>query len=166
MTMAASVGVGQQAEQRRQQQHGGQRRARRDSARLSASRPPAACTTAVCDVPPPAGIAPNRAPARFAAPVATSSAIGVDRRIRRRGEGAPGGDRLGEAHQRDAERTRCAAAATSARSGSVSDGRPCGISPTVDTPSAFQIEEPRRGNATGHRNQRCRRVRPQPLHRR
>ena len=35
--------------------------------------PPAERTTAVCDVPPPAGIAPSRAPPRLAAPVATSS---------------------------------------------------------------------------------------------
>ena len=36
-------------------------------------RPPAARTTAVCEVPPPAGIAPNSAPPRLAAPVARSS---------------------------------------------------------------------------------------------
>lgn len=39
--------------------------------------PPACRTTDVCDVPPPAGIAPRKAPATFAAPVANSSRFGL-----------------------------------------------------------------------------------------
>ena len=69
-------------------------------------RPPAARTTAVCEVPPPAGIAPKSAPPRLAAPVASSSRFARIGGSPGRGEGAPRRDRLGEAHQRDAERAR------------------------------------------------------------
>ena len=99
-------------------------------------RPPAARTTAVCDVPPPAGIAPNSAPPRLAAPVATSSRLASIGGSPGRANARPAAIDLGEAHQRDAERARQRAAATSARSGSVIDGSPCGIWPTVETPSA------------------------------
>ncbi len=64
-------------------------------------RAPARRFTAVCDIPPPDGIAPKNAPARLPPPVASSSRLA-------RGSGsslaqrAADGDRLGETHQGDA----------------------------------------------------------------
>ena len=98
-------------------------------------RPPAARTTAVCEVPPPAGIAPRNAPPRLAAPVAINSrfaSIG----------GSPGRAKARPAAIvsvklisaiPSAPGTNCS---ISARSGIVSDGNPCGMRPTVETPSA------------------------------
>ena len=97
--------------------------------------PPAARTTAVCEVPPPAGIAPHSAPARLAAPVATSSRFALI------------GGSAGAANARpaaivsvklinampSAPGNSCCSSDTS---GNVSDGSPCGMAPTVDTPSA------------------------------
>ena len=126
-------------------------------------RPPAARTTAVCDVPPPAGIAPNSAPPRLAAPVATSSRFALMRRIAGADEGATRRDRFGEAHQRDPERARH----------QLLDQREIGQRERRETlrnqadrrdPQCLQAEEPRRGNAAPHGDQRRRRMRPQPLH--
>ena len=101
----------------------------------SCDRPPAARTTAVCEVPPPAGIAPSNAPPRLAAPVAINSRF------------ASMGGSPGRAKARpaaivsvklisaipSAPGTNCS---INAGSGIVSDGNPCGIRPTVETPSA------------------------------
>ncbi len=98
-------------------------------------RPPAARTTAVCDVPPPAGIAPNSAPPRLAAPVATSSRFASMR-------GSPGRMNARPAAIVSVKLISAIPSAPgtscwiSARSGSVSDGKPCGMCPTVETPSA------------------------------
>ena len=100
-------------------------------------RPPTARTTAVCDVPPPAGIAPNRAPARLAAPVATSSRFALI-------GGSPGRAKARPAAIVSVKLISAIPSAPgdncaiSARSGSVRDGNPCGIRPTVETPSAFR----------------------------
>ena len=51
-------------------------------------RPPAARTTAVCDVPPPAGIAPDSATGEVARADGDQLAIGIDRRIAGAGERA------------------------------------------------------------------------------
>ena len=72
----------------------------------SCVRAPASRFTAVCEVPPPAGIAPRNAPPAFARPVASSSRFACGARLAALGERAPGRDRLGEAHQRDAQRRR------------------------------------------------------------
>ena len=69
----------------------------------SCVRAPARRLTAVCVVPPPAGIAPKTAPPAFASPVASQLLVRPGLRLLARREGAPGGDRLGEAHQRDAQ---------------------------------------------------------------
>ena len=98
-------------------------------------RPPTARTTAVCDVPPPAGMAPKKAPAKFAAPVASSSRLGliggsvwmanarpaaiVSVKLIRAMPSAPG--------------SNCS---TKLGVGSVIDGSDCGMSPTVATPAA------------------------------
>ena len=98
-------------------------------------RPPAERTTAVCDVPPPAGIAPNSAPPRLAAPVATSSRLALIGGSSGRAKARPAAIvsvKLISAIP-SAPGTNCS---ISARSGSVSDGKPCGIRPTVETPSA------------------------------
>ena len=98
-------------------------------------RPPAARTTAVCEVPPPAGIAPNSAPPRLAAPVAISSRLALI------------GGSAGPAKARPAaiDSVKLISAmpsapgsncSISARSGIVNDGSPCGIRPTIETPSA------------------------------
>ena len=64
--------MGQQPEERREQQHrGGRDTGGHERRRLS--RPPVARTTAVCDVPPPAGIAPRARRRGSPTPVATSS---------------------------------------------------------------------------------------------
>ena len=98
-------------------------------------RPPAERTTAVCEVPPPAGMAPRNAPARFPAPVATSSrfaSIG----------GSPGRVKARPAAIVSVKlmsaipRAPGASSAISPRSGSVSGGKPRGIRPTTETPSA------------------------------
>ena len=98
-------------------------------------RPPAARTTAVCEVPPPAGIAPRSAPPRLAAPVAISSRLASI-------GGSPGPAKARPAAivsvklisaMPSAPGSNCS---ISARSGSVSDGKPCGIRPTVETPRA------------------------------
>ena len=98
-------------------------------------RPPAARTTAVCEVPPPAGIAPNSAPPRLAAPVAISSRFALIGGSSGRAKARPAAIvsvKLISAIP-SAPGTSCS---ISARSGSVSDGNPCGIRPTVETPSA------------------------------
>ena len=126
-------------------------------------RPPAARTTAVCEVPPPAGIAPNSAPPRLAAPVAISSRLALI--------GGSAGPAKARPAAIDSVKLISAmpsapgtSASTSARSGSVSDGSPCGIRPTVETPCAVEAEEPRRGDAAADGDQRRRRMRPQTLH--
>ncbi len=97
-------------------------------------RPPTERTTAVCEVPPPAGIAPSNAPPRLAAPVATSSRL------------ASTGGSCGSAKARAAAmlsvklisampRAPGSSAWISAASGQVSAGRPRGIAPTTATPA-------------------------------
>ena len=97
--------------------------------------PPTERTTAVCEVPPPAGIAPSSAPPRLAAPVAISSrfaSIG----------GSPGRAKARPAAIVSVKLISAIPSAPGAncwiseRSGNVSAGKPCGIRPTVETPSA------------------------------
>ena len=95
--------------------------------------------TAVWLMPPPAGIDPSKAPAAFAAPVASSSVLG-------RGAGSPGATnarptaavsvKLMSAMPSAAGQSSSASDFTSARSGIVSDGSPEGIAPTSSTPCA------------------------------
>ena len=96
-------------------------------------RPPTARTTAVCEVPPPAGMAPKKAPARLAAPVARSS------------RSALMGGSAGAAKARPAAivSVKLINAMPSApgkscwtrpRLGSVIDGSDRGMNPTVATP--------------------------------
>ncbi len=100
-------------------------------------RPPAARTTAVCEVPPPAGMAPSSEPARLAAPTAISSRFGSTAgssgRAKARAAAIDSVKLISAIPTAPGTRT-----CTSARSGSVSEGKPCGIKPTVDTPSAFR----------------------------
>lgn len=96
-------------------------------------RPPACRTTAVCEVPPPAGMAPNSAPPRLAAPVAISSRLASITGSSRPAKARPAAIvsvKLISAMPSAPGRS----CSTSARSGSVSEGRPCGITPTVETP--------------------------------
>lgn len=98
-------------------------------------RPPAARTTAVSEVPPPAGMAPNSAPPRLAAPVATTSrlaSMGASPRSWKARPAAMLSVKLISAMP-SAPGSNCS---ISAGSGRVSDGKPCGISPTVATPRA------------------------------
>ena len=67
-------------------------------------RPPTARTTAVCEVPPPAGIAPNKAPRQIRGAGRHQLPVGGDRGVARRRKRPPGGDRFGKAHQGDAQR--------------------------------------------------------------
>src|SRR5712675_2047102 len=66
-------------------------------------RPPTERTTAVCDVPPPAGMAPKKAPEKFAAPVASNSRLGLMGGSGCLANARPRGDRLSKTHQGDAE---------------------------------------------------------------
>ena len=163
MTTAASVALRQQAQHRRQQQHrrhrgtrGHQRCLLRLSARGRARPPSATCRRR------PAWRRTTRPP-RLAAPVATSSrfaSIG----------GSPGRAKARPAAivsvklisaMPSAPGTSCW---TSARSGSVSDGNPCGMRPTVETPSAFRPKYHDAAMRAADGDQRRRRMRPQPLH--
>ena len=65
------------------------------------ARPPTARTTAVCKVPPPAGMAPKKAPDRLAAPMREVPVrlIGGSDDSKR----SAGGNRFRKAHQRDLE---------------------------------------------------------------
>lgn len=69
-------------------------------------RPPAALTTPVCEVPPPAGMAPKQGAAEICCPRRDQLAVGVDGRVAGADERPTRGDAFGEAHQGDAERTR------------------------------------------------------------
>ena len=95
-------------------------------------------------------------------PVANSSrfaSIGGSAAPRER---APRGDGFGEAHERDAERAR-RSCATRPRSGSVSDGNPCGITPTSRRPR-LQTEEPDAAMPPPTATSGAGRMRPQPFH--
>jgi len=96
-------------------------------------RAPASRLTAVCVVPPPAGIAPRSAPPAFARPVASSSrlALGVGSSLSANARPAAiVSVKLINATPRAAGQRL----ATNAGSGSVSDGNPVGTWPTVATP--------------------------------
>ena len=97
--------------------------------------PPAARTTAVCEVPPPAGIEPSSAPPRLAAPLATSSRFasigGSDERANAR-PAAMLSVKLMSAIPRAPGTSR----PIRERSGIVSGGKPACITPTVETPRA------------------------------
>ncbi len=95
--------------------------------------PPAALTTAVCEVPPPAGMAPDNAPAKLATPSAINSRLAL----------MGGSSLLENALAAAIDSVKLIKAIPSApgtncpiilKSGSVSAGKPCGISPTIDTP--------------------------------
>ena len=115
-------------------------------------RAPAARLTAVCDVPPPAGMAPEeRAGRRCARPVASSSRFGARRRLAAAREGTPGGDGLGEAHQRDAERRRPELRARrDVGQGERRQAR--GMWPTSSTPEGLQAEQADAGDPGRHRD--------------
>ena len=75
--------IGRQAEDRGQQQH--RREAAAGPSRaMPLGLPPAARTTPVCEVPPPAGIAPSKRAADIGDACRDQFAIGIDRRIDRR----------------------------------------------------------------------------------
>ena len=105
MTTAASVALRHQAQQRRQQQHGGQRGAGRDQRGLLRLPADGAHHGRLRG----AAAGRHRAEQRAAdigQPGGDQFAVGIDRRIARTREGAPGRDGFGEAHQRDAQRAR------------------------------------------------------------
>ena len=118
-----------------------------------------------CHLRPPADGAHDRRSARFRRPPASRRAgrrrhwprrsrpVRGWRRSedRRRARRRARGDRLGEAHQGDAERAR-QQRADQRRSGSVSDGRPCGICPTIGDALRLEMEEP--GGRDGARRPR------------
>ena len=155
--------IGHQAKDRRQEQHGGERGARghqRGQLRL------------------PAGGAHDRrlrssAAGRHDAEQGAAKVrraggeqfpVRVDRRIVGAREGAPGRDRLGEAHQGDSERTRQQPFdQRRIRQGQRREA----LRDQADDRDAhlLQPEEPGRGDAARHRDQRGRRARPQPFHR-
>jgi len=101
--------------------------------------PPTARTTAVCEVPPPAGMAPRKAPHRLAAPLANSSRSAL----------IGGSDDAAKALPAAIVSVKLIKAMPSApgsnwctrpKSGRVIDGNPCGITPTVATPAAFNAK--------------------------
>ena len=99
----------------------------------SCVRAPAKRFTAVCDVPPPAGIEPSSAPPAFATPVASNSRFGCGMGSPDRANARPAATvsvKLMSAMPSAAGHNP----ATSARSGMVGDGRPVGTWPTVLTP--------------------------------
>jgi len=123
-------------------------------------RPPAARTTAVCDVPPPDGIAPNTAPARLLAPTATSSRLAST-------GGSPGAANARPAAIVSVKLISAIPAAAgnsckaSDRSGNVTEPIPCGMWPTIETPSASRpsahaaaIPRPTAASGAGDRGHR------------
>ena len=128
----------------------------------SCVRAPARRFTAVCDVPPPDGIAPKRPPPALARPVARSSRFGrsggsSDRAKAR--AAAIVSVKLMSAMPRAAGHSR----ATSGSSGSVTDGRPRGIAPMASTPRACRPEQAHRRDAGGDDDERRRRFRQEVL---
>ena len=99
-------------------------------------RAPARLLTAVCDVPPPAGIAPKSPPRRVADTQRQQLLVRVRRRLASLRERPPCGDRFSEAHERDPERAgpehqdHAGVRQRHAR-------QPGGMAPTVSTPIAF-----------------------------
>ena len=96
---------------------------------------PARRLTAVCDVPPPAGIAPNRPPPTLASPRASNSRLGT-------GRGSCG---CANARPAAIDSVKLISAMPTAAGhicrtisscGQVNDGRPRGTSPTIATPAA------------------------------
>ena len=106
-------------------------------------RAPALRFTAVCEVPPPPGMAPQSPPSTLAAPVATSSWLGS-------GRGSPGAVKARPAAIVSVKLMRAMATAAghsgsrSARSGRTSAGSPPGMCPTTATPLACR---PRKNEA-------------------
>ena len=98
-------------------------------------RAPALAFTAVCEVPPPQGMAPKKPAATLAAPVASSSWSGSMRDSPRRWKARP-------AAMDSVKLIRAMPAAaghngnSSERSGSVNSGKPAGIAPTTLTPAS------------------------------
>ena len=106
---------------------------------ISASwlRAPAFRLTAVCDVPPPEGMAPRSAPAAFPRPVAKSSRLARGAGSSLRAKARPAATvsvKLISAMPR-APAQRPPARETS---GSTTDGKPVGMWPTSSTPRAFR----------------------------
>jgi hypothetical protein len=155
-------GVRQQAEQRRQQQHGrgggaggDQRGLLRTAARRAHHRRLR-------------GAAAGRHGAQQrAAEVGHTRGdqfpVGIHRRVAAGHEGAPGGDRFGETHQRDAQRPghqlldqrRVRQGDRGQALRNQADGGYAG---------GMEAEQPRGGDAAAHRDQRRRRMRPQFFH--
>ena len=100
---------------------------------------------------------------RWPGRVASSSRFGTRPRLVGLGEGAPGGDGLGEAHQRDADRRRAKAAATSAELRQRERGSPRGTAPTVATPASCSPSSAEAAMAPRHRHQRRRQLRQESL---
>ena len=100
-------------------------------------RPPTARTTAVCDVPPPAGMAPKKAPARLAAPVARSSRLALI-------GGSDGAAKARPAAIVSVKLIRAmpiapgSSCTTRSGAGSVIEGSARGMRPTVATPTALR----------------------------
>ncbi len=106
-------------------------------------RAPARRLTAVWDVPPPAGMAPKKAPPALARPVARSSRLGLSSGSSVRANARPAAIvsvKLMRAMPRAPGQSRPA----SERSGSTGDGRPAAIFPMASTPRA---SSPRRAIA-------------------
>ena len=109
-------------------------------------RAPAFRFTAVCEVPPPPGIAPKRPPSRFAAPVATSSWFGS-------GRGSPGAANARPAAIVSVKLMSAIAtaagqsASSSDSSGRTNGGRPLGMCPTTADARRLQAEVVRRRDA-------------------
>ena len=113
MTTAASVACGIRPISGASKQQRRRACAAAVTSAASCVRAPARRFTAVCDVPPPAGMAPKRPPTRVGERRSRAAPGWRRRAARRSREGAAGGDGLGEAHQRDAERAPARAARTS-----------------------------------------------------
>ncbi|MNE33712.1 hypothetical protein D3C80_1273990 [compost metagenome] len=100
-------------------------------------RPPTERTTAVWEVPPPAGMLPQKAPPRLASPVATSSRFGLI-------SGSPLPTKARPAAMVSVKLISAMPAApgnscnTRVRSGIVRAGRPVGMLPTMATPASFR----------------------------
>ena len=126
--------------------------------------PPTARTTAVCEVPPPAGMAPNKAPSEVGGPGSKKLAVGLDRRV------------PGEAKARPAAivSVKLINAMPSAPGKSCSDEAEIGKGdrrerlrdqPHGGDAEGIQTDQPGEPDPRAHHDEGSRRMGPEPLHR-
>ena len=146
-------GFRHQPDEGSQQQHRHQRGARpRQAPPAACARPPAGSPRSAWCHRRPAWRRETRRPhSQHRSPAARGSPAA---RLAALGERAPGRNRFGEAHQRDAQGGRPELGRSARGPAGVKDGKPVGTWPTVATPYACKPNRLTAGDPAGHRDQR------------